>query len=468
MFERQRTIIKDTSISGIGLHTGGRANLTFKPAEANTGIIFRRIDLHDPVEIPALIEYVSDIARGTILSKGDVKIHTVEHVLAAIVGLQIDNIIIELDNAEPPVMDGSSIDFVNMLKDNIFEQENAKSFFEVSDHFEYKEEEKGISLIVVPSKEFKITYMVDYQNPSLGTQYTTMFDLEKEFIPEFASTRTFCFLSDVENLKAAGLIKGGNLDNSVVILDRELNKKERRIIEKKLEMGDGIIPETKGIVGSTTLRFPNEPVRHKALDLIGDLALLGKPIKAHFLVARGGHESHIELVKVLKKAVDKHELISKYKSSTNNDYVFDVKDIMNLLPHRFPMLLVDRILEVTPGKKVVGLKNVTINEDFFNGHFPGKPVMPGVLIIEAMGQAGGILLMNTIGDPSSKVVYFTSIDKVKFRTPVTPGDQLILEVEMLMPPRRGMCKMKGIAKVNGKKAAEALMTAMIIDKDGSK
>ena len=468
MFERQRTIVKEVSISGIGLHTGGEANLTFKPAEANTGIIFRRVDLHEPVEIPALIDYVSDIARGTILSKGDVKIHTVEHVLAALVGLQIDNVIVELDNSEPPVMDGSSIDFVNILKDNIFEQENAKSYFEVADHFEYKEEDKGISLIVVPSKEFKITYMVDYKNPSLGTQYTTMFDLEKEFVTEFASTRTFCFLSDVENLKAAGLIKGGNLDNSVVILDRELNKKERILIEKKLDMGDGVIPETKGIVGSTTLRFPNEPVRHKALDLIGDLALLGKPIKAHFLVARGGHESHIELVKVLKKAVDKHELISKFKSSSNNDYVFDVKDIMNLLPHRYPMLLVDRILEVTPGKKVVGLKNVTINENFFNGHFPGKPVMPGVLIVEAMGQAGGVLLMNSVEDPASKVVYFTSIDKVKFRTPVIPGDQLIFEVEMTMAPRRGMCKMKGVAKVNGKKAAEALMTAMIIDKDGDK
>ena len=269
-------------------------------------------------------------------------------------------------------------------------------------------------------------------------------------------------------LKEAGLIKGGSLENSVVILDRELSKEETSMVEKKLGMGEGIIPETKGVLGSVEFRFKNEPVRHKALDLIGDLALLGKPIRGHFLCARGGHEAHIELVKLLKTAVEKHSLINKFKRSADESYVFDIRDIMNLLPHRYPMLLVDKILEITPGKSIVGLKNVTFNEDFFNGHFPEKPVMPGVLITEAMGQTGGLLLMNSIEDPKSKVVYFTGLDKIKFRKTVHPGDQLMMHVEMVRPLSRGICKMHGVAYVDGKKAAEALMTAMVIDKEGDK
>lgn len=468
MFVNQNTIKNDVSISGVGLHTGCQTTLTFKPAPVGTGIVFRRVDLNPAVEIPALIDYVDSVARGTILSKDGVKLYTVEHVLAAVSGLQIDNVIIEMDNEEAPVMDGSSIEFVKVLQDNLEEQDKPKQFFEITSTIEYKDKTKGIELIAVPATKFEITYMVDYNNPALGTQFTTMYDLEEEFVSDYASTRTFCFLSEVEMLKEHGLIKGGNLDNSVVILDRELSATERTMLEDKLGFGHGIIPEGKGIVGSTKLRFPNEPVRHKVLDLIGDLSLLGKPVKAHFLCARGGHESHLELVKLLKKAIDKHELLSKFRKNTEEEYVFDVRDIMNLLPHRYPMLLVDRILEVQPNERVVGLKNVTINEDFFNGHFPGKPVMPGVLIVEAMGQTGGVLLMNSVDDPAAKVVYFTSLDNVKFRKPVVPGDQIIFEVEMVAPPRRGLCKMQGYAYVDGKKVAEALMTAMVIDKEGAK
>lgn len=467
MLEKQRTIDKEVSISGVGLHTGCNSTLTFKPAKEDHGIVFKRIDLEKPVEIPALIDYVDSIARGTILSKDGVKLYTVEHVLAAVTGMNIDNIIIEIDAEEPPVRDGSSIDFVNILKDNIVELDKPKQYFEITKLIEYKDEQKGIELIAIPSQKFEVTYMVDFRNPSLGTQFTSMYDLE-EFEKEYASTRTFCFLSEVEFLKEQGLIKGGSLDNSVVILDRELSNDERDMVENKLGMGKGIIPETKGILGSVTMRFDNEPVRHKVLDLIGDLSLLGKPIKGHFLCARGGHAAHIELVKLIKKAIDKHELISKFKKNRSEDYILDIKEIMDIMPHRYPMLLVDRIIEVTPGERVTAIKNVTINEPFFNGHFPGKPVMPGVLIVEAMGQAGGILLLNTVENPKSKVVYFTSIDKVKFRKPVIPGDQLVLQLEMSRAPRRGLCQMHGTAFVDGKKVAEALMTAMVVDKEGDK
>ncbi|MBN1969511.1 MAG: bifunctional UDP-3-O-[3-hydroxymyristoyl] N-acetylglucosamine deacetylase/3-hydroxyacyl-ACP dehydratase [Candidatus Delongbacteria bacterium] len=464
MFIKQRTIAEQVSVSGIGLHTGCQSTITFKPAKDDTGVIFRRIDLETPVDIPALIDYVDSIARGTILSNEGVKVYTVEHVLAALAGLQIDNVIIEIDAEEPPVLDGSAIGFVNVLINNVVEQEKPKEYFEIEKNVEYKELEKGIELIAVPSTKLQITYMVDYRNPALGTQFTTLYDLEKEFVDEYASTRTFCFLSEVEKLKEVGLIKGGNLDNSVVILDRELSQEERNIIESKLDLPKGVLPETKGIVGSVVLRYPNEPVRHKLLDLLGDLMLLGTPVKGHFLCARGGHEAHIGLVKELKKAIDKHKLIKKYKKSDNENFVFDVKDIMSILPHRFPMLLVDRILELVPEERVVGLKNVTANEDFFNGHYPGKPVMPGVLIVEAMAQTGGILLMNTLSDKNSKVPFFTSIDKVKFRRPVVPGDQIIMEIDMVRPLRRGICQMQGTAYVDGKKAAEALMTAMLVDK----
>lgn len=468
MLEKQKTITNEVSISGTGLHTGCKSTITFKPALEDTGIIFRRIDLDEPIDIPAKIEFVDSISRGTILSKDGMKIYTVEHVLAAVVGLTIDNIIIEIDAEEPPVMDGSSIDFVNILKGNTAIQDKPRQYFEVKENIVYKDSERGIELIVVPSDKFQITYMVDYNNPALGTQFTTMYDLEEEFIKDYAPTRTFCFLSEVEYLKEAGLIKGGSLENSVVILDRELNKEETKMVEKKLGMGEGIIPESKGVLGSVEFRFKNEPVRHKALDLIGDLALLGKPIRGHFLCARGGHAAHIELVKLLKSAVEKHSLINKFKRSADESYVFDIKDIMNLLPHRYPMLLVDKVVEITPNKSIVGLKNVTFNEDFFNGHFPGKPVMPGVLIVEAMGQTGGLLLMNSIEDPQSKVVYFTGLDKIKFRKTVHPGDQLMMHVEMVRPLSRGICKMHGVAFVDGKKAAEALMTAMVIDKEGDK
>ena len=464
MLELQRTISKPVSLSGIGLHTGTTCNMTFKPAPENHGIKFVRADLGGNPEIPANADNVVDISRGTTLGIGEAKVHTVEHVLAAIVGLQIDNIIIELDGIEPPVIDGSALPYVEALRKAGFEQQEApKDYLIIDQTIMHHNDEKQIDIVALPLDDYRITVMVDYQNPALGSQHTGLFDLEKEFATEFAPARTFCFLSEVEMLAEQGLIKGGDLNNAVVIVDRKLDNKQLTDLQKKLKIQENILLGDNGILNNKQLRFKNEPVRHKLLDLMGDLALIGAPIKAQILAARPGHAANVQFAKQVRKLYQQKKLVKKYQFVKKEGVIFDSTALERILPHRYPFLLVDKIIELEFEKRVVGVKSVTYNEPFFPGHFPGNPVMPGVLIVEAMAQTGGVLLLNSIPDLDQKLVYFMQINNVKFRKTVVPGDQIYMEVE-LINKRSKVAIMQGKAYVNDNLVAEAEFMAGVVDK----
>jgi UDP-3-O-[3-hydroxymyristoyl] N-acetylglucosamine deacetylase / 3-hydroxyacyl-[acyl-carrier-protein] dehydratase len=455
----------EASYSGIGLHTGNTTKITFIPAPVNSGIVFKRVDLPDSPPIKADVDHVVDISRGTTIGIDSVKIHTVEHVLAAISGLEIDNIICEVDGNEPPVGDGSALPFVEvLLKAGIIEQEALRDYLIIDKTITYSDPSKGIDIVVFPSDEFRITFMVDYKNPALGTQYTSMYSLHEEFATEFAAARTFCFLHEVEELWRSGLIQGGNLDNALVIIDRDMDDKELKDLRSLFGIDQQVNLSTNGILNNKELRFYNEPVRHKALDLIGDLALLGVPIKGHVIAARSGHGANAELVKMIRKEYEKKLIRKKYQVDDLKGVFLDAEAIARILPHRYPFLLVDRIIDLVPGEHVIGIKNVTMNEPFFQGHFPGKPIMPGVLIIEAMAQVGGVLLLNSQSDPTEKMVLFSGIDNVRFRRTITPGDTLRFEVE-LSAYRRSMAKMYGRAYVGDQLACEAELMAAIVDRE---
>ncbi len=467
MFQNQRTIKQPISLSGIGLHTGNESKLTFRPAPVNTGIRFIRVDLPGQPEIPADIEHVVDISRGTTIGINDTKIHTVEHVLAAIFGLEIDNIFVELASNEPPVYDGSAMPFVEkLLASGLVEQDSPRDILIIDETITYAEEERGVDIVVFPSDEFRITFMVDYQNPALGTQYTSMYSLRDEFVKDYAPTRTFCFLHEVEELANHGLIKGGRLDNGIVIIDRDLDDAELNRLKNLLNLKEKIQPSTNGILNNVQLRFKNEPVRHKALDLIGDLALLGMPIQAHVMCARSGHKANVELVKKIRKIYEKKMIAKRLKVRQTDGYLLDINAVMQVMPHRYPFLLVDRIVDFVPQERVIGMKNVTINEPFFQGHFPGHPIMPGVLIIEAMAQVGGFMLLNSQDNPTEKLVYFMGMDNVRFRKPVMPGDQIRFELDMIKF-RRSYCKMAGKAFVGSNLVAEAELMAAVVDRNAA-
>jgi UDP-3-O-[3-hydroxymyristoyl] N-acetylglucosamine deacetylase/3-hydroxyacyl-[acyl-carrier-protein] dehydratase len=463
MYDKQRTVAQEISVTGIGLHTGNPCTMIFKPAPPDTGIRFVRSDLPDKPSVIADIDHVVDISRGTTLQDGEAKVHTVEHVLAAFAGLQLDNVLVELDNSEPPVGDGSSKPYVDkLLEAGIEAQDVDKTYLEIDTPMSYSEKDRGVDLVVTPSDDLRITFMIDYKNPALGTQYTTLQSLEGEFVDEFAPARTFCFLSEVEMLRDNGLIKGGSLDNAVVIYDSDQGQVEVDRIRKALDIkGEAFVGKT-GIINDVPLRFYNEPVRHKTLDLLGDLFLIGVPFKGHVLAARSGHKANVELARRMRQLYKKKKIAGKYSTDATK-YLFDINSILNIMPHRYPFLLIDRILDLEPDKRVVALKNVTINEPFFQGHFPGHPIMPGVLILEAMAQAGGVLLLNAIDEPQKKVVYFMSIDNARFRKPVMPGDQLRFELRM-HAFRRNTCKMSGEAYVDGTVVANADFMAMVVDR----
>lgn len=457
---KQQTILKSVSLKGVGIHSGNEVNLTFKPAEDNFGYAFCRMDMPDKPIIEADINYVVNTKRGTTLEKDGINIQTSEHVLAALVGLEIDNVLIELDSAEPPIMDGSSKFFVEaLIKAGIKEQSEDRVEYIVKDVISYYDEDSGSDITVIPSKFYEITTMVDFGTKILGTQNATMKKLS-QFKTDFADARTFSFLHEIEMLLDNGLIKGGDINNAIVYVDKELSE-ETMLKLRKVFNTDKLAVQSNGILDNLTLHYPNEAARHKLLDVIGDLALIGTRIKGKVIANKPGHYVNTMFAKRLASIIKNEKRNVAPIVDLSKPPVMDVNQIMKILPHRPPFLLVDKILEISD-KHIIGLKNVTINEEFFNGHFPEKPIMPGVLQIEAMAQAGGVLILNTVSDPENYLTFFAKIENAKFKYPVVPGDTLIFKCELLSPLRRGIVHMKARAFVEGKLTSEAELTAKII------
>jgi len=465
MEEKQKTIQNSVSIAGVGLHTGEKVTLTFKAADENHGYKFQRTDLPNKPIIDADVDNVVDTSRGTTLEQNGARVSTTEHVLAALVGLGIDNVLIELNGPEVPIMDGSSMPFINiLLSAEIIEQQAAKIYFHLKTNLAYEDPEKKVEMLAVPADEYRITVMVDYNSAVLGTQHASMYNIQ-EFQNEFAKCRTFVFLHELETLLKHNLIKGGDMDNAIVLVDREIEKEKLNHLAKIFNKPN-VEVKGMGVLNNTSLHYFNEPARHKLLDIVGDLALIGVPIKGHILAARPGHAGNIAFAKMIKELIKKErnqKAIPQFNLQA--EPLLNITDIMKILPHRQPFLLVDKIIELS-ATHVVGVKNVTMNEEFFKGHFPENPVMPGVLQVEAMAQAGGVLALKSVPDPENYLTYFMKIDNVKFKQKVIPGDTLVFRLDLLTPIRRGICHMKGQAYVGNKLVMEAELMAQIVkDKD---
>jgi UDP-3-O-[3-hydroxymyristoyl] N-acetylglucosamine deacetylase/3-hydroxyacyl-[acyl-carrier-protein] dehydratase len=463
MSKKQKTIQKEVRLSGVGLHTGNTVNMTIKPAPINHGFAFIRMDLEGCPTIEARAEYVTNTQRGTNLEKNGVLIQTSEHVLAAAVGLDIDNLLIEIDASEPPIMDGSSKYFVAALEEaGIKEQEAFIEEYVVKEIISYKDEATGSEIILMPSEEYQVTTMVDFGTKILGTQNATL-ERMSDFKVEIADARTFSFLHEIEMLLENDLIKGGDLNNAIVYVDKELSNSTMQKLKKAFNKKE-ITVKSNGILDNLTLHWANEAARHKLLDVIGDLALVGTRIRGKIIANKPGHQINTIFAKKLAKIIKAEKRNNVPTYDLNLTPLLDIHQIMEILPHRPPFLLIDRILELSD-KHVVGMKNVTMNENFFVGHFPGAPVMPGVLQVEAMAQCGGVLVLNTVPDPENYLTYFMKMDNVKFKQKVIPGDTIIFKCELITPIRRGICHMQAYAYANGKLVAEAELMAQIARKN---
>ena len=459
MSKKQKTIQKEVTLSGVGLHTGNEVTMVFKPAPENHGFAFKRVDLEGEPIIEAKADYVTNTQRGTNLEKNGVQIQTSEHVLAAAVGLDIDNLLIEINASEPPIMDGSSKFFIEALeKAEIIEQEAEIEEYVVKEIISYKDEVTGSEIILMPADEYQVTTMVDFGTKILGTQNATLNTIT-DFKEEISAARTFSFLHEIEMLLENDLIKGGDLNNAIVYVDKGLSESTMEKLKKAFKK-DNITVKPNGVLDNLTLHWANEAARHKLLDVIGDLALTGTRIKGKVIANKPGHSVNTTFAKKLAKIIKKEKRNNIPSYDLNQPPLMDIHKIMDILPHRPPFLLIDRIIELSD-QHVVGMKNVTMNENFFVGHFPGAPVMPGVLQVEAMAQCGGVLVLNTVPDPENYLTYFMKMDNVKFKQKVLPGDTLIFKAELIAPIRRGICHMQSYAYANGKLVCEAELMAQI-------